>query len=159
MHTTTLFEEPQRQTMIDCKVAWYITTPSNYKILFIINSFERFHILSKKWNIPVEELDRIIFLPGERSSIRGVEYFLINNNKAPIYLSRADNEVRLHSVYHKLFAYMDPLVLRNWKKRVIYIDEFLDIGDMLHMVTIESKKSIKENYEEILDENCNCNRL
>ena len=54
---------------------------------------------------------------------------------------------------------MDPLVLRNWKKRVIYIDEFLDIGDMLHMVTIESKKSIKENYEEILDENCNCNRL
>lgn len=140
MQTTALFEEPQGQTMIDCKVAWYVTTPSDYKILFIINSFERFHMLAKKWNIPVEELDRIVLLPGEQSSIRGLEYFLINNNKAPIYLPRAGNEVRLHSLYHKLFSYTDPLLLKNWEKRIIYIDEFVDIGDMIQVVTREPKQ-------------------
>ena len=158
MQVTVLIEEPQGQTMIDCKVAWYVTTPSDYKILFIINSFERFHILAKKWNIPVEELDRIVLLPGEQSSIRGLEYFLINNNKAPIYLPRAGNEVRLHSLYHKLFLYTDPPVLRNWEKRVVYIDKFMDIGEMIQMIIKELKKSKKENCEEIQDENCNCNR-
>lgn len=158
MQVTVLIEEPQGQTMVNYGMAWYITTPSNYKILFIINSFEKFHILVTKWNVPVEKLDQIVLLSGERSSIRELEYFLINNNKAQIFLSRAGNEVRLHSLYHKLFLYTDPPVLRNWEKRVVYIDKFMDIGEMIQMIIKELKKSKKENCEEIQEENCNCNR-
>lgn len=50
------------------------------------------------------------------------------------------------------------LFLGIGKKRVVYIDKFMDIGEMIQMIIKELKKSKKENCEEIQDENCNCNR-
>lgn len=148
MHVTAFIEELQGQSVVNYGAAWYITF-SNHKILFIMKSFEKFYSQAKKWEIPVEEMDMIVLLNSGRPSIREIEYFLKNNYKARIYLPRTSNEIYLRSICHKLSVYTAPVLLRQWKERIVFTDEFVCIGDDIQIFT-GKKQKIRDGRQNII---------
>lgn len=139
MQVTVFIEELQEQSMVTYGAAWYIMF-SNHKILFIMNSFEKFYSQVREWEIPVEEMDMIVLLQSGRPFIREIEYFLTNNYKARIYLPRTSNEIYLRSICHKLSVYTTPGLLRQWKERVVFTDEFVYIGNDIQIFTGKKQK-------------------
>lgn len=148
MQITVFIEELQEQSRVPYGAAWYITF-SNHKILFIMNSFEKFYSQIREWKIPVEEMDMVVLLQSGRPSIREMEYFLTNNYKARIYLPRTGNEIYLRSIYHKLSVYTAPALLRQWKERVVFTDESVCIGEDIQIFT-GKKQKIRDGRQNII---------
>jgi metal-dependent hydrolase (beta-lactamase superfamily II) len=150
MNITVFLEGMQSNDAISCGFTWYITTKS-YKILIIDEDSTNFWRYAERFGVSVEEIDMVFLLQGCKNSVRGLEYFLSHNEKAKVYLPRANNEMHVYSLYNKLLAYTNAKKISDWKERTIFIDNALAIeNDVFIFFKNEKDSSLKNKEQQII---------
>lgn len=151
MQVKAFVEDLQNGRKMDDGWSWYIIT-ENCNILFSTGNYENFWKHSEKWGISIEDIDVIILPQGCHDSIRKLEFFLLNNNKGKVYIPKASNESYLHMLYDRLLTYSERSHLERlwqWKKRIVFGDEYMDIGNKIHIFSGMAKKT----YETLQEHN------
>lgn len=142
MEVIELTDKSQSGYLAPRVLAWYIAM-KNHKILFATGEPGNFWRCTETMKLPMDEIDMLFLSQGYQDSIRELECFLRYNNKAKIYVSRENNEICLRSIYYKLFSYTGQVHSPAWKKRIIFMDKSIRIGDDVQIFTEERF----ENYQ------------
>lgn len=134
MRITALTENSRNTDATACTLAWYIVM-KKHKILYLMGEAGSFFRYADMMGMPMDEVDMLFLPQGCGDSVRELEYFLIHNKNSKVYLSRADNETHLRSIYNKLTSYDEPGRILQWEKRTIFMDEVMNIGDDVQVFT------------------------
>lgn len=140
MEVIELADESRGSCPTICVLAWYIAM-KKYKILFATGEPGNFWQCTKAMKVPMDKIDMLFLSQGCQDSLRELECFLRYNNKAKIYLPRENNEAYLCSVYNKLLSYTAPEHVCTWKKRIIFMDKFMKVGNDVQIITEEGIQS------------------
>lgn len=155
MNITVFLEGMESTYAVSYGLTWYFTTKT-HKILIIADDSRSFWQYANKLGISIEDIDILFLLQGCKEPVRELEYFISHNNKVKIYLSRANNEMHVYSLYNKLLAYDQFDKISQWKERTIFIDHVLDIDDNVFILfKKENKIQFQPNQKQtiILREN------
>ena len=139
----------------------YIKTKS-HKILFDLGPDNTFIKNAEKLNIDIKDIDILVISHGHKDHGGGLEAFLNYNNKAKIYMSKYAFEEYYASVFKFGKAYVGLNKNLKLNKRIIFTDDFLNIGDEMMLISnvkgnVLSPKGnksllVKENEKYILDD-------
>jgi metal-dependent hydrolase (beta-lactamase superfamily II) len=121
--------------------AWYIDM-RNHKILFITGESDDVLQSAQESGIAMDEIDFLFFSWECRDSIHELEYFFRHNTKAKIYLARANNEARLHSLFNKLDSYSDSSLANSGQNRIFFMDSSMDIEEDIQVVSDDSSQAM-----------------
>lgn len=154
MQVTMFAENLQDRYTAFYGLVWYVII-KNRKVLFLSGDSRDFCKYARMWKIPVDEIDEVILSQGHGDSMRELEYFLKYNNKARIYLQRKTHETYLRSRYDKLRIYTDSENLGQWKKRIILMNESVNIENDIQIFAGKKKDPFGRLQEQnmILNEN------
>ncbi|MCI5650407.1 MAG: hypothetical protein MR332_13470 [Fusicatenibacter sp.] len=143
----TFFADPPTEEKKQLGLTWYITT-KEHRILFVTGNSESFWKNAAKRGVGADEIDMVVLPQGCQDPIRELERFLTRNNRAKIYLPKASYKPYVHALRDKLARYSSGDLLRNWHKRVVYMDEIMDLGDDIRMFTGKVSREFESPMEQ-----------
>lgn len=108
---------------------WYIET-SQRRCLFASGSLDSFLNSPVKYGVDWDSLDHIILSPNCVDSIRDLQYLLLHNKTAHIYLPREAYQKYFTDLFHKINGYgLTTGKIPDWISRIIFAEDSCQVGD------------------------------
>lgn len=107
---------------------WYIETAER-SCLFASGNLDAFLNSPVKNGVDWDSLDHIILSPNCVDSIRDLQYLLVRNKSAHIYLPREAYQKYFCDLFHKLNGYGLTGKVPDWMSRIVFAEDSCQIGE------------------------------
>lgn len=144
MQITAFTTPASAGTTSDQEPIWYIRTKEQ-RMLFLSLDTDAFWREAEHSDIPLSELDQVIFPYGCHEPMRDIERFIHVNQKARFYLPRKNLEKYFYSLYCKLRVYSQPTCEQRLLSRIIFMDGGFHIGNSCQIFSVPQSRSFAKN--------------